>query len=101
MSTPNKQINFPSKKVAPRFSVIAMILTFLGVAIVCKALYTMTIKRDYWLGGSELLKVDSVPIHPVRGSILACDGRPLAVSLSEYTIALDFKSREKDSLVRL
>ena len=50
MSTPNKQINFPSKKVAPRFSVIAMILTFLGVAIVCKALYTMTIKRDYWLG---------------------------------------------------
>lgn len=93
-------MNFPSKKVMPRFFWVGMILALLGVAIVCKALYTMTVKRDYWLGGRELLKVDSVTIKPKRGSILACDGRPLAVSLSEYTITLDFVSRETDSLIR-
>jgi cell division protein FtsI (penicillin-binding protein 3) len=94
-------MNFPSKKVMPRFLWVGMVLALLGVAIVCKALYTMTIKRDYWLGGRDLLTVDSVVIEPARGSILACDGRPLAVSLSEYKITLDFKSRERNEKVRI
>ena len=93
-------MNFPSKKIMPRFFWVCLILTLIGIAIVCKALYTMTVQRDYWIGGSNLLKVDSVPIQPRRGSILATDGRPLAISLSEYQITLDFKSREKNPKIK-
>ena len=39
---------FDSEKVMPRYFAIAVVLTLLGVAIIGKAFYIMTAKKDYW-----------------------------------------------------
>ena len=39
---------FCKDKVLPRYLIITMVLTLIGVAVVAKAAYTMTSKRHYW-----------------------------------------------------
>ena len=39
---------FKSEKVMPRYFAIAVVLTLIGFAIVGKAMYIMTAKKDYW-----------------------------------------------------
>ncbi|MBR7018625.1 MAG: transpeptidase family protein [Prevotella sp.] len=75
-------------------------MVLLGLMIVGKALYTATVKRDYWMKVADRLKRDSVDVKPVRGNILSCDGRLMASSLPEYKLYMDFKAggAEKDSL---
>ncbi|MBP5355601.1 MAG: transpeptidase family protein [Prevotella sp.] len=75
-------------------------MVLLGIMIVGKALYTATVKRDYWMKVADRLKRDSVDVKPVRGNILSCDGRLMASSLPEFKLYMDFKAggEEKDSL---
>ena len=40
---------FDHKKVMPRYSAIAIIMTIFAIAVVGKALYIMTAKHDYWM----------------------------------------------------
>lgn len=94
---------FESKKIMPRYFAIAMVLTLIGVAVVCKAGYIMTAKKDYWNEVAARLKRDSVSVKPNRGNILSCDGQLMASSIPEYRIYMDFKAggEEKDSLWRV
>ena len=94
---------FNHKKVIPRYSAIAIVMTLAAVAVVGKALYTMTAKRDYWLKVAARQKKDSVSVRPLRGNILSCDGQLMASSLPEYKMYIDFKAggEEKDSLWRI
>ena len=39
---------FSRDKVMPRYFAIAVVLTFLGLAVIAKAMYIMTAKKDYW-----------------------------------------------------
>ncbi len=92
---------FDYKKVMPRYSFIAIVMTLLTVAIIGKTLYTMTAKRDFWLQVADRVKADNKPIPPARGNILSCDGHLLASSLPEYKIYMDFralKAAKKDTL---
>ena len=57
-----------------------------------KALYTATVKRDYWSVVADRLKRDSVEVKPVRGNILSSDGRLMASSIPEYKLFMDFKA---------
>lgn len=76
----------------PRYRTIGWVLVALAVAVVAKAGYIMTVKRDYWTAVADRLKADSVPMKPTRGNILSCDNQLLASSLPEYRLFIDFQA---------
>ena len=80
--------------------IIAVVLTLVGFAVVGKAFYIMTAKKQYWTDVADRLKRDSVSVKPKRGNILSCDGQLMASSITEYKIYMDFKAggEEKDSI---
>ncbi len=55
-----------NQNIMPRYSVIAIVMTLLAVAIVVKTVYIMTAKRQYWTAVAARLKVDSVQVKPTR-----------------------------------
>ena len=83
---------FNHKKIMPRYSAIAIIMTLLAAAVVGKTLYIMTAKRDYWMQVADRVKKDSVSVKPNRGNILSSDGQLMASSLPEFKLYLDFKA---------
>ena len=82
----------------PRYFAIAVVLTLIGFAIVGKAMYIMTAKKDYWTQVASRLKRDSVSVKPNRGNILSCDGQLMASSLPEYKVYMDFQAGTDDSI---
>ena len=91
-------MDFPGKKVMPRYFVIAAVLIFCGIAIIVRAGYLIAKEKDYWMAVDSLnVKKDSIPMYPVRGDILADNGEVLASSVPEYRLVMDFRSYEKDS----
>lgn len=93
-------MKFPNKQVMPRYTLIAVIFAFMGVAILAKAGYTMTVKRDYWLEVGKRTQRNGKTLPPTRGNILADGGEVLAASIPEYKLFMDFMSWEKDSTRR-
>ena len=83
---------FSKDQVIPRYMVIAVVLTIIGIAIIGKALYIMTAKKQYWTAVADRLKRDSVSVKPTRGNILSCDGQLMATSIPEYKIFMDFQA---------
>ena len=88
---------FNSDKVMPRYFAIAVVFTFIGFAVVGKAMYIMTAKKDYWTQVASRLKRDSVSVKPTRGNILSCDGQLMAGSIPEYKVYMDFQAGITDS----
>ena len=89
---------FNNDKVMPRYFAIAVVLTLIGFAVVCKAMYIMTAKKDYWTQVASRLKRDSVVVKPNRGNILSCDGQLMASSIPEYKLYMDFQAGAEDSV---
>lgn len=88
---------FNSNKVMPRYFAIVLTLTVIGIAIIGKALYIMTVQKDYWGAVQQQLKHDSIPVKPNRGNILSCDGQLMASSIPEYKVFVDFQpGRQKN-----
>lgn len=83
---------FDDKKIMPRYSFIAILMSLIAVAVIGKTLYTMTAKRDYWMKVADRVKKDSVSVKPVRGNILSCDGQLMASSLPEFKLYMDFQA---------
>ena len=88
---------FNSDKVMPRYFAIAVAFTFIGFAVVGKAMYIMTAKKDSWTQVASRLKRDSVSVKPTRGNILSCDGQLMAGSIPEYKVFMDFQAGITDS----
>jgi cell division protein FtsI (penicillin-binding protein 3) len=91
---------FNNDKVMPRYFAIAVVLTLIGFAVVGKAMYIMTAKKDYWTQVASRLKRDSVVVKPNRGNILSCDGQLMASSIPEYMVYMDFQAGADDSIGR-
>ena len=89
---------FKSDKVMPRYFAIAVVLTLIGFAVVGKAMYIRTAKKDYWTQVADRLKRDSVSVKPGRGNILSCDGQLMASSIPEYKVYMDFQAGRDDSI---
>ena len=89
---------FNNDKVMPRYFAIAVVLTLIGFAIIGKAMYIMTAKKDYWTQVASRLKRDSVTVKPNRGNILSCDGQLMASSIPEYKVFMDFQASADDSI---
>ena len=83
---------FSKDKVMPRYFAIAIVMTLLGCAIIGKAMYIMTIKKDYWTQVASRLKRDSVVVKPNRGNILSCDGQLMSSSIPEFKMFMDFRA---------
>ncbi len=92
---------FENDKVIPRYMAIAVVLTIIGLAVIGKAFYIMTAKKQYWTEVADRLKKDSVSVKPKRGNILSSDGQLMASSIPEYLIYMDFQAggQEKDSIL--
>lgn len=82
----------------PRYFAIAVVLTFIGFAVIGKAMYIMTAKKSYWTQVASRLKRDSVSVKPNRGNILSCDGQLMASSIPEYKVFVDFQAGATDSI---
>ncbi len=89
---------FDKDKVMPRYLAIAIVLTLIGFAVIGKAMYIMTAKKQYWTDVASRLKRDSVSVKPARGNILSCDGRLMASSIPEFKIYMDFQVGRDDSI---
>jgi len=90
---------FEKKKVMPRYVVIAAIFALIGVAVVGKAAYIMTAKKDYWEKVAARQKQQNDTVKPARGNILSCDGQLMASTLPEYKIYLDFQPGKRKNEV--
>lgn len=93
-------MDFPYKKVMPRYFAVIAIAVVIGISILARALYLMTVEREFWKQKKMELAMDSLELPAKRGDIMAADGRILATSLSEYVLNIDYMSYEKDSLMR-
>ena len=93
-------MNFQRKKTMPRYFLVTFLLTMAGVCAVAKAIYTMTIDREYYMEMKGSLVKQGRKLPAKRGNILSCDGRVMAASLPQYKLYIDFMSSEKDSLRR-
>ena len=92
---------FDNDKVMPRYMAVAVVLTLIGFAVIGKAFYIMTVKKQYWTEVADRLKRDSVSVKPNRGNILSCDGQLMAGSLPEFRMFIDFQAMKesgKDSV---
>lgn len=88
---------FDTNKIIPRYFIIASILTFIGIAIIGKALYIMTVKKEYWTQVASRQTSENDTVKPNRGNILSCDGQLMASTLPEYKVFMDFKTCAGDS----
>ena len=93
-------MNFQRKKTMPRYFLVTFLLTMAGVCAVAKAIYTMTIDREYYMEMKGSLVKQGRTLPAKRGNILSCDGQVMAASLPQYKLYIDFMSSEKDSLRR-
>ena len=77
----------------PRYIIVAVVLSLMGVAVIAKATYTMTAEKEYWktVAENQINTADSIK-KPNRGNILSCDGQLLAGSIPEYEIFIDFRA---------
>ena len=83
---------FNSKNIMPRYSLIALIMSLIAIAVVAKSAYIMIAQKDYWLEVAAKQKKDNVPILPTRGNILSSDGELMTSSLPEFKVYIDFKT---------
>ena len=90
-------MNFPSKKVIPRYGLVAVVLGLVCVVILGKIVNIMFVQKTFWMAVSERFVKENVEVQPVRGNIFSADGQLMASSLPEYKLYIDFISGERDS----
>lgn len=88
---------FPHKPVVRRYHFIAFLFCIVGIGIIVKAVYIMTVKKEFWTEVSDRFVKDSVSIVPSRGNIFSADGQLLATSLPEYKVFMDYVIKDPDS----
>ena len=70
-----------NKKAIKRFRLVILLISFLGVCILGKALDTMLFRADYWRQVSQRFVSDSISVEAMRGNILSADGKVMVASL--------------------
>jgi len=83
---------FDNSKSMTRYTLVAVVMTFVAVAVLGRAFSVMTAVRSYWLAVAAQVKKDSVIIEPTRGNILSAGGQQLVCNLPEYRIFMDFEA---------
>lgn len=90
-------MEFPKDKIKGRYTFIKWMFVVIGLAILIKAFYTMTVKSEYWREVAKQRERVNLELKPMRGNLLACNGEVLAASIPEFLMYMDFGTWEKDS----
>lgn len=100
-------MKFDKKYISGRFTGVVIVALLVCVAIVWRAVYTMTVEHKHWQKIGALYESESKPLKPMRGNILSADGQLMASSLPDYKVYIDFlsgiprkSSDEKEMAVR-
>lgn len=88
---------FDNKKIKNRFFFIIIVMCLVGMSILGRAAYMMTVESAYWTDVSNMYVKDSVAIPAKRGNILSDDGRIMSGSLPEYRLFMDFMAHDQDA----
>lgn len=83
-------MNFNGKNIIPRYLLIIICMTLLGVAVVGKAAYEMTARADYWDSVRKRLESRQKVIPAIRGNIYSADGQLMVGSMPVYNLRMDF-----------
>ncbi len=88
-------------KLGNRYKGILAFVILVALGIVWFAVKTSIVYHAEWdKKADNRLKLDSVYVAlPMRGSILAADGQPLAQTIALYSVYVDFKTEALDSLL--
>lgn len=89
---------FDNRKIKNRFFFVIILTCLMGISILGKALYMMTVERAYWTEVSSVFVKENVIIPAKRGNILSDDGHIMSGSLPEYRIYMDFIAHDPDSI---
>lgn len=89
-----------NKKAIKRFRLVILLISFLGVCILGKALDTMLFRADYWRQVSQRFVSDSISVEAMRGNILSADGKVMVASLPKYRLFMDYIIIDKDPCPR-
>ena len=74
------------------YLIITILFCLIGGSIIGKAVYTATVKKNYWVTiDKRLVRYGSEPAR--RGNIYSCNGELMATSVPYYTIYIDFKTQ--------
>lgn len=90
-------MNFDKKRTIPRYLVIIIPMTLLGLGIIGKAAYEMTVQKDYWETVRKRLATQQKDIPAVRGNIYSSDGQLMVGSMPIYDLRMDFVIKDPDS----
>ena len=61
--------SYDNNKSTLRYTIFAVLLTMVAVAVLAKGFYIMTVQRAYWSAVDSLVKRDSIPMKPMRAHI--------------------------------
>ena len=89
-------MKFPKDKIKGRYTFIKWAFVVVGLAIIGKAFYTMTVKRPFWEEVAKQRERVNLELKPMRGNLLASNGEVLAASILEFLMYMDFGTWEKD-----
>ena len=62
----NKMSKFNNRKIIPRYSAIAIVMSLIALAVLGKTIYTMTASRSYWMEVASTQKKDSVRVKTYK-----------------------------------
>ncbi|MBO4906192.1 MAG: transpeptidase family protein [Bacteroidaceae bacterium] len=93
-------MKFDSKNAIPRYMVVVLTITLLGLVILYKAVHDMITESDYWSHVQERLEKRQKTLNAVRGNIYSSDGELLVGSIPIYTLHIDFAVIDKDHPVQ-
>ena len=93
-----KKKSVKNTKLGSRYKAIIAFVVLVALGIVWFAVKTSIVYHKEWnLKADNRLKLDSVYVAlPMRGSILAVDGQPLAQTVALYSVYVDFKTEALD-----
>lgn len=87
-----------NRKINSRYWGIFAFIMIIALLIFWFALKASVIDAKHWNNKADkMLQLDSIrPALPMRGSILACDGTPIAQTIALYTAYVDFAAERLD-----
>ncbi len=85
-------MKFNKKYISSRYPIVIIFAILIAMAIIGRALYTMTIDKQRWTKMASVFVDTNLVVKPNRGNILSSEGMLMASSLPDYKIYLDFLS---------
>lgn len=90
-------MNFNSNRTLPRYLLIIVPMTLIGLSVIAKETYEMTARADYWEQVRKRLEKQQRDIPAIRGNIYSADGQLMVGSLPVYNLRMDFVIQDPDT----